>query len=138
MNNLTPFQNLVRRWEGTCQDSIEACWCGCGRPETVYMWIRDVLAIAAIEESTQKRAWWDQYPAGVQHILAGVLDSMGLVEHGGSWYSMWLTNAGREALNILSGMTDDDIETALDDAGRVHGCQCYPGPCPYCGRIVAF
>ena len=132
MTTLTPFQNLVRRWEGACQDSIGPRWCGCGKPETVYMWIRDALTVIAGEDWQVKREWWDKMHPGAQHLLAAVLDDMDLVQHGGTWYGQWLTDAGKEALAILGGMSDDDIETARS-AAHVRGCGCLPGPCAWCG-----
>ena len=106
---LTPFGELVRTWQGACAHSIPDLWCGCGRPERAYEWVRDALRAVPRE---QHQAFWAAYPEGAQAILFSVLDRMGLVEHGGAWYSAWLTPEGQRVLAILDDV--DDFEAALD------------------------
>jgi hypothetical protein len=103
-------------------------WCGCGEPATVYLFIRDALRALPWHEPAGV-AFWAPTPKGAQHMLAGVLDRLGLVEHGGSWYGSWITPLGERARAAFD-LTDEALADAIAASSDVTWCQVEN--CPNC------
>ncbi len=61
--------------------------------------------------------------AGVFYILAGILDDLGLAEHGGSVRFPWPTEKGKALLEALRATSVEEIENAHGEAydGVHHG-----------------
>lgn len=103
-------------------------WCGCGNPDMVLMYMRDVLAMlhkrsedsradASPDGSTWAANSEELYkllnfkacePLALSYLY--MLDELGLTEHGGNVMGSWLTPAGKDLLTILQ---NTDIERAL-------------------------
>lgn len=58
---------------------------------------------------------------GVYYIIAGILDSVGLCEHGGSIRYPWLTPKGKNLLRALQTFSIDQIEQSVGEA--YDGCE---------------
>jgi len=99
-------------------------WCGCGNPDTAFMYMRDVLA-ALHKRSKNSRAGTDTWDADSDALYAllnfnaceplalsylYMLDAHGLTEHGSSVMGSWLTDKGTQLLDKLN---NTDIERAL-------------------------
>lgn len=113
---------------------VHTPWCGCGTPEDALTFIRDALRAAPWHEPAGK-AFWGRYDDGAAHILAGVLDDLGLVEHGGSWYSSWLTEQGKRVLATIEAIPGDGIGE-MYDAWSNETAGCRKDECPWCAEIA--
>lgn len=81
--------------------------CGCGRPETAWSLIRDVLRLCPFFDNPQ--AVRDLFKEeGSYHIVLGVLTEADLIEHGGGVGGSWLTPDGGRLLRILNEADDID------------------------------
>jgi hypothetical protein len=104
----------------------ELGWCGCGSPDEVLGFIRDVLQAMndwtqanrrddeAAREAAQARQDALLPRAGGMLVLSYLymLGAHGLTEHGGSVYGSWITDEGERVLAMLSGI---DLEKAMDE-----------------------
>lgn len=93
--------------------------CGCGTPEAAYELVRDILALIADHE----RGWAPLVKTlignpGAYHLTMSALDEAGLLEHGSSLDSAWLTDKGRWYAAALRTI---DTWDALEDSGYPHG-----------------
>lgn len=82
-------------------------FCGCGAPEAALGWLRTTLA--AIQERSEtdwkSRAVEEHFSPlaiGAQVVLWYWLDSLQLIEHGGSVSGSWLTPRGCALLQTLN------------------------------------
>lgn len=86
-------------------------WCGCGCPEIADLYLLSILEAYVDKETGQ----WDRFPAifggenGAMYFALYTLDVMGLTEHG-SALPGWLTNKGRDALDMLREIRDELME----------------------------
>lgn len=127
----TSFDHIVWYYAGACPSSERmGRMCGCGYPEEPYQFIRDaLLAINSDDIRRFERPPFGGIHRGAQALLVELLGDMGLVEHGSSWFSSFLTPAGDAALAVLGVMADDAISSAYE-AQDVTGC--YGDDCPHC------
>lgn len=91
--------------------------CGCGNPNATWLLLRRTL------EHCNSDGWQalrrDLLPdEGVRYLALGVLDSAGLIEHGGTIDCSWLTDDGYKFLALMTFNPDDDesIDAWVDDA----------------------
>lgn len=85
--------------------------CGCSDLSSM---IDAVLKLLRWHEMSPRTHWEDLYKEpGVFYLLAGLLDSLGLAEHGGSIRHPWLTADGARLLSALN-TTDSGV---IEDAG---------------------
>jgi hypothetical protein len=95
-------------------------WCGCGRPEAVLAFLRDVLqAISDFHTAEWGTPELEAALAREMSLLPSdnplalgfryMLDALGLTEHGGSIFGAWLTEEGRYTLSILTACEDFDV-----------------------------
>lgn len=109
----------------------ELPFCGCGRPEDAWEWLRGLLDLfdrdgrsgddawrgrwAAIKahvgmpEDTGDEAGFDVVRSGAAEMLLNLPDSAGLTEHGGSVYGSWLTDKGERFLAVMRKVRYDDL-----------------------------
>jgi hypothetical protein len=91
-------------------------FCGCGANEDVLALVRDRLR-AINDERTEATPPGDDPLAW---LLAYVLDSADLTEHGGSVGYAWLTDKGKEVLAVLERHGDlNDLVEEWQDIGLV-------------------
>ncbi|MET8864659.1 hypothetical protein ABZW11_17115 [Nonomuraea sp. NPDC004580] len=93
--------------------------CGCGTPEAAYELVRDLLALIADHE----RDWAPLAKTlignpGAYHLTMSALDEAGLLEHGSSIDSAWLTDKGRWYASALRTIESWD---GLEGYGYPHG-----------------
>ncbi len=69
-------------------------WCGCGRPDDVLMFVRDVLR--SILHRRKVIGWY-----GMEYFVYYVLEEKGLIEHG-CGLPGWLTDKGQDLLDDLN------------------------------------
>jgi hypothetical protein len=90
-------------------------FCGCGSPETVVKLVRDALAaIKARSDGEFKEDYLvpvlGPLDSPTRLFFLYWLDAVGLTEHGGSVYGSWLTDKGKQVLELLRGLGE-----GLDD-----------------------
>lgn len=85
--------------------------CGCGDPYAVAQLVLDVLALHPLYEGG---ALAEQPSDGLWYFVLGVLDSLGLTEHGGSIGGGWLTDKGKATLAALERERNDGFEELFD------------------------
>ena len=109
--------------------------CGCGNPELAYDVYRRVLAStpAAYGTRAADEPWptWEDRLAPVNgdetlfYVVAGVLDSIGATEHGGSIGGAWRTDKGERLLLLLTQHAAWDYEPMVCyDATGPGGVKC--------------
>lgn len=79
-------------------------FCACGNPSEVVKLIRDTLA-------NPKMVEWSPFHLFVLYSL----DAWNLTEHGVGVAYSWLTPEGQDMYDFLASLTDDDIDTLLND-----------------------
>jgi len=109
----------VKGPDGTTYDT-EAAWfyfsqfglCGCGDPERVHEFLLNCMAARSDEypniidvQKVQKLA--AENNEIIAEFIMHYLDSCDLIEHGSSVYGSWLTDRGKQALEI-GPMKDED------------------------------
>lgn len=99
-------------------------FCGCGRPELAWAWVKWYLALC----EAQKRFPSDDYNEevyGGDLIAAYVVHHLGLTTHGGAIWNSWLTDEGIGALAFLrengSRWWDKPGDPWLDERGIFYG-----------------
>jgi hypothetical protein len=115
-------------------------FCGCGSPESVARFVRDVLAVYDCrhghglslfnpdDRPKLKQLWADTDAAvnalmpsdGVQYFVLYVLTHWDLLEHGGTVGGSWLTEKGKAVLAALNLEQGDGFE-ALCASACIHG-----------------
>lgn len=94
-------------------------WCGCGNPEEGYRLVRQVLLLCPLYD--HRPEFEELIPdTGVEMIVLGLLDNLGLIEHGGGIGGSWLTSKGEAALKALNREAHDGFESLADDY-CIHG-----------------
>lgn len=132
----TSFDHIVWYYQGACPGTSGVRhMCGCGHPEEPYTFIRDALVCISNGYGFDERPPFAGIHRGAQALLVELLDSMGLVEHGGSWFGSWLTKEGKAAQSVLSAMTDEEIGTAMESVDDLTGCT--GRGCELCERFGA-
>lgn len=114
------YPNEIQRFY--CEDLK---WCFCGNQAGALEFMRDCLR--ALHDYSNASRKGDNVAAErarerVQLLLPSdsmlalsyryMIDALGLTEHGGSVYRLWLTDRGKDVLRLLS---DNDIESAMDE-----------------------
>lgn len=107
-------------------------FCGCGCPEDAYDLIRNILQLCPLYENWESGT---SNGAKVQEILGGIdgtfylvlyaIDSLDLIEHGGSIGGSWLTQKGEYYLPLMRKHKWDDIE----EVGFPHDGEECPADC---------
>jgi hypothetical protein len=91
--------------------------CGCGNPENAYELVRDLLALAPFYEDGRWRLAESLIGTpGACHMVLGMLEHAGLLDHGTSLRGAWLTDKGHWYLAALREVQFDD----LDEVGFPH------------------
>jgi hypothetical protein len=79
---------------------LASYFCGCGRPETAWQVILDHLENGSLVGDD-----WDKRTlvlnSGERYVVAYVLTTLGLLEHGGSVDGSWITPAGEQVRDFL-------------------------------------
>lgn len=93
--------------------------CGCGNPEEVYNFLRDILALCDRRKANDGGEWINTAKATQELMMARpdiaseallhILDHYKLTEHGGSVYGSWLTSLGEQFLDA-GPMIDGDMD----------------------------
>ena len=92
--------------------------CGCNHPGAAYELIRDLLALAPLHEDEHWRlARTLTGNDAAHHIIMSTLDNAGLMEHGSSLDSAWLTGKGAWC---LAAMRTVDFDEVSKDGGYPH------------------
>ncbi|MGR9130754.1 hypothetical protein ACU8NX_18560 [Rhizobium leguminosarum] len=83
-------------------------FCGCGSPEEVHKFVCDCLG--AFDREKQEPEWHDAIeliketvtndPENAAYFIAYVLDTLNLTEHGGTVGGAWLSDRGKQFLEI--------------------------------------
>lgn len=92
----------------------EIRFCGCGAPSEAIKLIRDYL----INALNGKMFFDDPYLSGNERtnwFVLYSLDAWGLLEHGGGVCGSWLTDNGHEMCVFLASLSEEEIETLLDN-----------------------
>lgn len=89
--------------------------CGCGRPEKVHQFLLDCLSAArkdhpSLLDIKRIEELVSQNPSIVAEFVLHFLDAVDLTEHGGSVYGCWLTERGKQAVEI-GAMKESQNET---------------------------
>lgn len=93
-------------------------FCGCGMPEEALKWLRDCLSDVEHRSNVEWKqeppvyqgrihARMEPLPRGVEYLLWYWMDSLQLIEHGGSVGGSWLTERGTHLLRRLEAMDID-------------------------------
>lgn len=84
--------------------------CGCGRPDTAYELVRDLLRLMPLyEEGRREKAEELCGSTGAFYWLLGVLtDAADLIEHGGGIGGSWMLPDGERFLAALERVEDWD------------------------------
>jgi hypothetical protein len=131
---------------------LNAWMCGCGSPETVAGFVRDVLTayrerwastdkldMFKLEDRPAMKAAWDAHDAtiavllpsdGVRYFVLYLLNHWELLEHGGSVGGSWLTDKGKamlvaldaEACDEFAGLCGESCIHGYDDTDLEHDC----------------
>lgn len=111
--------------------SDEMPMCGCGNPESVGFMVRDILALCPLYESASQAKIKLILPNdGVFYLVLGVLDRVGLIEHGGGIGGSWITPKGEMILNSLR--VEMEKEEGIE---AIFGCEWHnfiPDDCDKC------
>lgn len=95
-------------------------WCGCGDPEGVMRFMRDVLDAIRWNFEEGRGKPYEEWQAKIRPLLGEigspvcqtyfyVLDAAGLTEHGGGLVNGgWLTDEGHELLTALKEAADTE------------------------------
>lgn len=103
--------------------------CGCGQPHAAIDLTRRLLDLAPFYNNPAAVDAEFGDNAGAKHIVLSVLDDAGLIEHGGSITSSWLTVKGRAVRHLLSLGAGSDLDDALHAVGYPHNGEPCPGGC---------
>jgi hypothetical protein len=123
-----PYANQVQRFYF---EELE--WCGCGNPDEVLAFMRDVLQVMHDRSEGNRsegpnvpfeQSAWRSGTDKLNAMLPGMLglsylymlDALDLTEHGSTIGGSWLTEKGKEVLALLS---DRDLEAAMSDENHV-------------------
>lgn len=105
-------------------------WCGCGNPEEAIKLLRDVLSCIAERfngNETLANKSFERYVERMEELLCYkskyaiylsyfyVMDSHGLLEHGGGVGGSWLTDSGKELLEHLNIAAELDWDSEDHD-----------------------
>lgn len=90
--------------------------CGCGNPEDALALVKDLLDLAPFFEDPNAVRERVGEP-GAYHLVLSMLDTVGLIEHGGTIGGSWLTGKGEYFRRVLSEMTLEQI----GEGGLPHG-----------------
>lgn len=92
--------------------------CGCGDPTSSYNFLRSALKCFDQSDATRSvdrlAALVKKDPGLVAHVLAHILDDKGLLEHGSSVNSAWLTDSGNLIVNAPE-VTDKMMDAQYPD-----------------------
>ncbi len=97
-------------------------WCGCGDPISAIKVVRDFLDIFSTWEGREKKLQ-ERFEAKTIYdndlllCLAYTLDRAGLIEHGTSIGSPWITREGEMLLWLLNNYNWDDEECQEENDG---------------------
>lgn len=91
--------------------------CGCSELDEMLATVTSLLAWH--DEPMEKRPRYNELydgNTGIFYLLAGLLDNLGLVEHGYSIRNPWLTVEGMDLLEALRKTSYEEIEEASGEA----------------------
>ena len=104
-------------------------FCGCGSPWDVLYTIKKILNVISQKKDYDYEDYWNKFRnslnimidknnfsvnEGVFQIILNVLNNCDVLEHGSSIGGSWLTDYGKELLEHLNALSDDDLENILD------------------------
>lgn len=103
---------------------LDSFFCGCGMPNAACGALLRFLSLHERSDDSweRQRKERDQWipDDGLQMLVLYLIDSLGLLEHGGSVGGSWLTDKGAAVLARLREEQADDFEALLADH-CVHG-----------------
>jgi hypothetical protein len=110
-------ENLTRHqvWHVRSIFTDEMKLCGCGNPEEAHRLVLDILNAAPFYEDAEKvvRIVGNE---GSHYLVLTLLDSVGLITHGGGLGGSWLTPKGVWLRDALRGVTDwEALDNAIDN-----------------------
>lgn len=94
--------------------------CGCSELDLMIYEVKRVLEWAASDIMTRPDYTKLYHSGGVFYIVAGLLNSAGLLEHGSSIRCSWITEKGRTLLDALNKFSAYEIE--FPDGTAYDGC----------------
>ena len=81
--------------------------CGCGLPAEGLKLIRDVLRLTPLYEHRDELN--KLLPSdGIQMLVLGTIDALGLIEHGTTIYGAWATEKGDSILAYLNSLGEGE------------------------------
>jgi hypothetical protein len=92
-----------------------APFCGCCWPGEAAVLVRDVLL--AVESDWPERGdlFKQCMPSeGLQHFVLSCLDGWGLIDHGSSLTSGWLTEKGKGMIALIGGAPKEAIDELVE------------------------
>lgn len=104
-------------------------FCGCGSPWDVLYTIKKTLNIISKKKEFDYEDYWNKLRnslnmmvdknnfsvnEGVFQIILNILNNSDVLEHGGGIGGSWLTDYGRELLEHLNSLSDEDLEDILN------------------------
>lgn len=93
--------------------------CGCGNPEASYELVRDILVqVADDQHEGTSHARTLVGNLGAHQLIFAALETAGLLDHGTTIDSAWLTDKGRWYAAALRTI---EVWDAIADAGYPHG-----------------
>jgi hypothetical protein len=101
--------------------------CGCFEPEAADALIVDICDLVAQDSEWEviRDRIGDMIDDGAVHIVMSVIDGMGLISHGSSIRSPWITDRGEWVRQAYRQITDEILEY-----GFPHGAKECPPECP--------
>lgn len=87
--------------------------CGCAEAEPVFKIMLSIL-VYFNDKKTYKEITADilNGDLGAYYIATGILDRQGLIEHGVAIRYCWLTEKGKQILDLLKGIFKDEIPSS--------------------------
>jgi hypothetical protein len=88
--------------------------CGCSELDEMHASVVRLLSWSHPDWTPSYESLYNE--SGVYYLLAGLLHSLSLAEHGTSIRCMWLTDDGKRLLEALQSTTVDQIYNAEGEA----------------------
>lgn len=98
----------------------ELNWCGCGSNIEAIKFLREILRCFKREDWSESNKKLDKLlhvtdnECGLYYSYLYMLDKTGYIEHGGSIGGSWLTQKGKDILEMID-LSDEELELKLDE-----------------------